>query len=147
MKQKDFDRLVERLKTQDNRCEKYPVFLVQERRIVYNNDGVAISYFWDTINVHLTDEQADSWIADNRHRHQELRNYAISQYRCHEINDLVRAVRDGKVILADRMLKIWEQKLGECINAACACGGGGPDDCCSACMAWHYWRGNVEAAK
>lgn len=32
-----------------------------------------------------------------------------------------------------------ERRVREATEDACACGGGGPGDCCPACEAWHGW--------
>jgi hypothetical protein len=57
---------------------------------------------WKHISAHLTEKAANRYIEANGHRHSgDLRVYVDSQYRCHEFNAVVEALRSGQLILTD----------------------------------------------
>ena len=89
MKKEDFDKLVHRLRTQNNRMTVNPIFLVQEKTKVTVR----------TVSIHLTEAATDLWIAENRHNHAELSIYVDSLFRCHEFNALVKALKVGEITM------------------------------------------------
>jgi hypothetical protein len=65
-------------------------------------ERIGVTRRWRLINVHLTDAAADVYIKDNTHRHAgRLRSYVPSQYRCHEFNAVIEALKNGELVLRE----------------------------------------------
>ncbi len=92
MKKEDFDKLVHRLRTQNNRMTTNPIFLVQEKV----NGEMAVDR---TVSIHLTEAATDLWIAKNRHNHAELSIYVDSLFHCHEFSALINALKAGEITM------------------------------------------------
>lgn len=57
--------------------------------------------YYEFVCAHFTEAAADRYIKLNRHNLNEPRTYVSSQYRCHEWNAVVEALKSGQLVLRE----------------------------------------------
>jgi hypothetical protein len=65
--------------------------------------GEAVSDCDEHVTVHLTMKAAQRYLEENRHNLAKPRIFVESQYRCHEWNELVDALKRGELVLAKHL--------------------------------------------